>query len=83
MVNVRQGQFQTPLDVLGNEATGNLCIPLLQGAENCAMNLIRFFEQFAIVTESFNSKDSRVNVTVTCQLGEARIASGFNDRHVK
>lgn len=83
VVNVRQGQFEAALNVLGYQVAGNLGVAFLEGFENCAMNLICLFQQLAIMAETFDAKNSGMNMTVAGELGESRIAGSFDDRHVK
>ena len=83
VINMREGQLQTALDVLCHKTARAARIPLFQRFKYRAMSLVSFFHQFLIMTEAFHSKDARVNVAVSRKFGQARIASSFNDGHMK
>lgn len=83
VINMREGQLQTALDVLCHKTARAARIPLFQRFKYRAMSLVRLFHQLLIVTETFNTKNARVNMTVSSKLGQARITSGLNDGHMK
>jgi hypothetical protein len=64
-----QGEFQTTLNMPGDQAAGFGCITLFEGSKNGAMNFIGLFHQFLIMAEPFDTKDPGMDMAVACQLG--------------
>ncbi len=83
MVDMRQRQLETPLDMLGHKVAGQTGISLLEGVKNCVVDLIRFLKQFLVMAETFDAKNPRVNVAVAGKFRQSGIAGRLNDGHVK